>query len=108
MTKFIAEELSLDQVSLIRPLLARIARVDRSLADQLRRSASSVTLNLAEGSGRVGGHRRERFRAACGSHHEVRSALKLAVRYGYLVAADLGPFERLADELARILHKLAR
>ena len=106
MTKFIAEELSLDQVSLVRPLLARIVRVDKSLGDQLRRSLSSVTLNLSEGNGRVGADRVHMFRTAYASNREVKSSLRLAVRYGYVADADIAPILRHNHHLGGFIHGL--
>ena len=108
MTTFIAEELSLDQAAAVQPVLARIARVDRHLADQLRRSVQSVALNLAEGSGRTGGDRTHCFRIALGSHREVRTALRLAVCHGYVGAAQLETAERIHDRLSRMLWSLAK
>jgi len=44
----IVAELGLEMVAAVRPLVARIKKQDRSLADQLVRAASSVSLNAAE------------------------------------------------------------
>jgi four helix bundle protein len=68
----------------MRPLLVAIERCDRDLARQLRASASSVTLNVAEGSGAFGGTRRERYRSALGSARETLSNLQTAQAFGYL------------------------
>jgi len=43
----VAQEVALQVVADIGPLIDRIARRDRSLAQQLRRSASSVALKVA-------------------------------------------------------------
>jgi hypothetical protein len=45
---FYAETLSIELIEALRPLVPRIKRCDRSLADQLTRAASSVALNIAE------------------------------------------------------------
>jgi four helix bundle protein len=46
---FVVAQLSIELVEALRPLVPRIRRCDRSLADQLVRAASSVALNIAEG-----------------------------------------------------------
>ena len=51
----IVHNVALEMVTDIRPLIERIARHDRSLAQQLRRSASSVPLNIGEGAYSRGG-----------------------------------------------------
>ena len=48
-----------------------IARQDGDLARQLRRAASSIALNVAEGSGVHGGNRRQRYATALGSARET-------------------------------------
>jgi four helix bundle protein len=75
---------SLDMLREIKPLVDRIARADRAHADQLRRSALSVTLNLAEGSGSRGGNRRARYDSALGSARETLANLEAAEAIGYL------------------------
>ncbi|HEY6558585.1 MAG TPA: hypothetical protein VI072_14985 [Polyangiaceae bacterium] len=47
---------ALDWLKAVRPLIAQIARYDGDLAKQLRRSSSSVILNLGEGMYSRGGH----------------------------------------------------
>jgi hypothetical protein len=44
----VVASLSVELVASLRPLVLRIKRYDRSLADQLVRAASSVALNIAE------------------------------------------------------------
>ena len=56
------------------PLLHAIREQDKSLADQLKRAAQSVVLNIAEARGNDAGNARARFSTACGSAKEVRAA----------------------------------
>jgi four helix bundle protein len=64
------------------PLLRMIREQDKSLADQMRRAAQSVVLNIAEGRGSDAGNARARFSTACGSAKEVRAALNVASDWG--------------------------
>jgi len=86
------------------PVVRSIGRQDPDLARQLRRAASSVVLNLAEGAHSSAGHERERFRTARGSAAEVRAALDCAVAFG--IAAPLGETER--DRIEKIVATLSR
>ena len=94
-------------LSTLRPVIAGISRQDRDLARQLRRAATSVLLNLAEGSGQRGGHRRERYRTALGSAWEVRACIDAGVALGYVDEPEDGTRDRL-DKVIRTLHRLAR
>jgi four helix bundle protein len=83
-------DVMLDVIRSMRPLVAAIERSDTSLAKQLRASASSVTLNIAEGGGSFGGTRRERYRSALGSARETLSNLRTAQAFGYVGALPEG------------------
>ena len=83
---FIALEVAIEAVRLLREPLAIIARRDPGLADQLRRASQSVALNLAEAQRRRGRDRAQRVRIAAGEAGEARTALDLAVGLGYLTA----------------------
>ena len=66
----------------------RIARLiekhDRDLAQQLRNAATSVVLNIAEGSGSYAGHRKQRYHTALGSSHEVVAIYDAAEAMQYI------------------------
>jgi four helix bundle protein len=91
--------------------LARVARVierpDRDLVRQLKRAASSVALNIAEGLGTQGGNRELRFRTALGSAREVQACLDVAGAWGYLADAD-AEARMSVDHVAAMLFKLVR
>jgi four helix bundle protein len=67
----------------LRPAVAMIEARDRDLARQMRRAASSIVLNIAEGSGSNGGTRKERYRNALGSAREVVACIEVARAWRY-------------------------
>ena len=77
-------DVMLDAIGTMRPMVKAIERHDRDLANQLKRAASSVVLNIAEGSGSAGGVRLQRYRTALGSARETMSCLLVAERAGYV------------------------
>ena len=98
---------AIDMVRQLRPVIERIGVKDANLADQMRRAATSVPLNLSEGAYSRGGHVRARFHNALGSAAEVRACLDVAEAMGYLDRVD----PKLRDTLDRVVatvHRLAR
>ncbi len=63
-------KVSIELIQLLRPLVERIRRRDRSLADQIARAASSVALNIGEADRSQGGNVLARFHSAAGSASE--------------------------------------
>ena len=102
------EVLSFEMVAAVRPLVGRVRRHDRSLADQMVRAASSVVLNIAEGDVSDAGNQRARFFTAAGSANEARAALRLAVAWGYVAQAEADPGAALLQRILPMLLKLAR
>jgi four helix bundle protein len=80
-----------------------------SLADQLRRAAYSVPLNIAEGSAKRGSREYRRYLdTARGSLAEVETMLGMAHALGYLRPAEFGRLEALATETSKTLYGLLR
>ena len=101
---FIAYEVSLELITALRPIVPVIAREDRDLADQLKRAASSIVLNLAEGNMSAKGNRQKHFAIAHGSANEVRAALQTAVAWGWMEPS--GPALAVLDRLMALLWRL--
>ena len=101
---FHAYDAALGLVSALRPVLEQLTKRDRALADQLRRAASSVALNIAEGNRRAGQDRLQFFRIAAGSAAEVRAALEVARAWGHLEASPAA--EALLDRVLAMLWRL--
>jgi four helix bundle protein len=101
---FIAYEVAVDLVRSLRPIVPAIERSDRDLADQMRRAASSIVLNLAEGQRLTKGNKRNHYVIAHGSANEVKASLHTAMAWGWI---DDAP-ESLAilDRLLALLWRL--
>ena len=83
-----------------------LARRDGDLARQLRRAASSVTLNIAEGRKRIGRDQGHLWRIAAGSAEEVRACLQLAAAWGHVPAAQLATPLATLDRVLAMLYRL--
>jgi four helix bundle protein len=80
---------------------------DSNLADQLRRAAASVPLNVSEGGYSQGKNQRARFHNALGSAAEVRACLDVAEALGYV--EEVSPELRdMIDRIIATLYRLAR
>ncbi|MDC3956600.1 four helix bundle protein [Polyangium jinanense] len=91
----------------LRPIIEKIGGKDANLADQLRRAATSVPLNLNEGAYSQGRNERARWHTAMGSAAEVRACLDVAEALGYVDAVDDGLRDSL-DHVIATLHRLTR
>ena len=102
----IVHQTALDMIHQIKPLIDQISRHDKALADQLRRSASSVSLNIGEGAYSRGGNQIARFMDAAGSASETRSALQVAAAWGYVPADLVTKVDSTLDEILAMLWGL--
>ena len=104
---FHAYDAALGMVYALRRVLEQLTKKDRALADQLRRAASSVALNIAEGNRRAGQDRLQFFRIAAGSGAEVMAAQEVARAWGHIDAAPVaeGELDRVLAMLWRLTHR---
>lgn len=102
----IVYKVALQLIEELRPLVPIIARHDRDLAKQLRRCASSVALNIAEGEQSDPGTRRSRFHSAAGSASETRAALEVAACWRYVSEERARTSLALADRVVGMLWGL--
>ena len=103
---FVTYDVSIELIRNLRDVIPAIKRFDRDLADQLRRAASSITLNLAEGARLDGGNQLKHYVSARGSANEVKGALETAIAWGWIEDASesLGKLDRLLALLWRLTH----
>ncbi|MCE9576451.1 MAG: four helix bundle protein [Deltaproteobacteria bacterium] len=98
----------MEAVRLVRPLLERIRRGHRGLADQVVRAATSVVLNIGEGSKRRGADRAQFYRIAAGSAAEVRCALDAAEALGFVERAEIAAAWDRFDQVVAMLVTITR
>ncbi len=93
-----------------KPLIERLPSSERSnLADQWRRAASSVVLNIAEGASRRGAKDfRRHLDIARASLDEIEAIIDLAVGLDYLRREDVVKVTAIRDECARTVFGLIR
>ena len=106
--RFLALELALHAISLLRKVLPWSRRHDPRLATQIRDAANSVALNLGEGYRRQGRDRTHLWRVALGSGEEVRTALRVAIAWGYLEEDAVAEVLGRLDELLAMVWKMTR
>ena len=102
------EDLSLELISALVPLMPRLKQRDKDLADQLRRAASSIGLNAAEAAFSDPGNRRARLFTAAGSANETRHALRQAIAWQIIGAGDAERALGLLKRIVAILWRMTR
>lgn len=79
------------------------------LSSQLRRAATSIPLNIAEGAGSDSPNEFKRFLdIALKSTYEMMTALELSVRLNYTTHDQANPLLDEADEIAAMIVGLAK
>jgi four helix bundle protein len=99
-------EILLDAITLVRPVVAKIRRHDRNLADQLKRAASAAPVLAGEGNGHRDGNRHAKLRSARAEVEEARVALRVALRWTYVTCDEVAAVDARFESAARILHRL--
>jgi len=101
-------QVALESITALRPLMPRIRRCDRSLAVQLTRAASSIVLNIGEAEYSDPGNKRARLHSTAGSANESRSALSVALAWGYVSEQQARPAAECLDRVVAMLYRLTR
>ena len=101
---------SMDWSTEIYSLLDQLPKKEQyGLADQLRRAASSVPLNIAEGSGKFSDKDFTRFLYnARGSLFETVTCLKLAANLNYLKKSEIRDSIKTAHKIHKKLEALIK
>lgn len=107
-THFEALHHALALIHALRDPVRRIERHDRNLAAQTRRAATSVALQLAEGSGSAKGNARRYYEYAYASAKETRLCIQVAQAWGYLDEATTQKLDAMADRLGALTYGLLR
>ena len=97
---------SLELIRLSAHVIIGLPRGHAHLADQLRRAASSITLNFAEGAGKSSARDRRRyFHSARGSANEVVAICDVALAFHVLDKKLHDEAAEVADHLAAMLSR---
>ncbi len=102
----IAYDVALELVRALRPVVAKLRTYSADAADQVERAATSIVLNLAEGSRRRGRDPRRFFDMAHGRAGEIRGALDVAEAWGWQI--DSADAHALLDRELGLLWGLTR
>jgi four helix bundle protein len=105
---FVAFDVAIDLIRHLREPLAAIVERDPALAQQLRRAAASVAMNLSEGRRRRGRDRIHLWRVAAGSADEVAAGLRVAEAWGHVDASLIAPALARCDRVLGMLWRLTR
>ena len=92
-------DVALAMVRDVAAIARRVERRDRDLARQMRRSSTSVALNINEGTYARGGNKPARYQTAAAEAAETAAAIESAAAAGYIPSTG---HERTLDRLDHI------
>jgi four helix bundle protein len=98
-------EVIIEVLRLLRPVIRAIEKHDRDLARQLKAASSSILLNSCEASGSRAGTRTERHHNAFGSACESTGCVYAAIAHGYVESVDPVLLDKL-DHVRATFYKL--
>ena len=101
-----AHTLAVEAAGAVLRLVATVPPSVKFLADQARRAACSVPLNVAEGHGRVGRDRLQHYRIAYGSAKEASSALEMLASGRFVDVVEAARAAALLDRVRAMTWRL--
>lgn len=99
-------KVALEAIEHLQPIVARIRRHDRKLANQLTDAANSAVLNIGEGAYNDPGTRKSRYQSAAGSASEVRVGVLAAIRWKHVSERQASTVLEYYDRVLAMLYKL--
>ena len=103
-----AQQVTLELITVLRSVVEEVRTRSPDLAEQIRRAATSVALNLAEGTRRGGRDKKRVYRIAAAETQEVKTALGVAAAWGYVTPATIAPALALAERVGAMTYRLGR
>ncbi len=97
----------LEVIKGLRGTMEALERRDPDLALQMRRAASSVALNVAEGMHSQGRNRRARYHNAAGSMRETLACVEVASALGYVAEPDAAVLASINQVMATLVKLTA-
>jgi four helix bundle protein len=101
-------QVAMQFLALAHSYAGRCPSAHKELADQLRRAALSIPLNISEGNGKIGRDSRRYYQAARGSVMECGCAVDACLTFGLISAEERESALALLDRLVAMLTRMAR
>ncbi len=106
-TGFDAYDNAVEIARQLRPILEKVRRFDKDLADQGRSACQSMGLNVQEARRRTKGDKLHLFAVAHGSAGETQAALHQAEAWGYVQIEETTRVLELLDRELAMLWRLS-